>query len=64
MESNGSLTLKELIDTLTEIYKQHGNLDVEINTHDGDLYELWSTDEIEINKRSNGEKFVEIGVDY
>lgn len=61
MKRETPFTLKEIIDTLTEIYEQHGDLDVEINTQDGAWYEIWSKDYIAVNKFDNGEKFVEIG---
>jgi hypothetical protein len=60
MKRDEPLTLKGIIDALTEIYKQHGDLQVEINTQDGDWYELWP-DYIAVNKFDNGEKFLEIG---
>lgn len=41
MERDTPLTLKETIDVLTEIYEQHGDLEVQVYTQDGDWYKIW-----------------------
>ena len=61
MERDTPLTLKETIDVLTEIYEQHGDLEVQVYTQDGDWYKIWGKDCITVNKYTNGTKFVEIG---